>query len=148
MMMKGKICSQIAWNGGSFLVHTILLNLNVSFQRDYATDEHLDRYSDKDIDDADYEGISAAARRMAEARMDRRDRMERGGSRTARGATRSRAPQFLQSDDMDVSEDGLGVARMKRRTRRQYDERPDLDDVDGVEDVRLLADAFLRLLTL
>jgi DNA replication licensing factor MCM2 len=27
------------------------------------------------------------------------------------------------------------VSRMKRRTRRQYDERRDLDDLDGVEDV-------------
>jgi hypothetical protein len=32
---------------------------------------------------------------------------------------------------------GLGVSRMKRRTRRQYDERRDLDDLDGVDDVRV-----------
>lgn len=83
--------------------------------------------------------MSAAARRAAEAKMDRRDRLERSGKRGARAAARSRAPQFLLSDDMDDEDalDGLGVARMKLRTRRQYDERRDLDDMDGVEDVRL-----------
>jgi hypothetical protein len=48
-------------------------------------------------------------------------------------------PAFLGSDaDLDEDEemdDGLGISRMKRRTRRQYDERRDLDDLDGVEDV-------------
>ncbi|KAG1716397.1 hypothetical protein ID866_749 [Astraeus odoratus] len=105
---------------------------------DYAPNELLDRYSEQDIDDErEYEAMSAAARRSAEAKMDRRDRLERSGKRGARAAARSRAPQFLQSDDMDnedLLDEGLGVARMKRRTRRQYDERRDLDDMDGVED--------------
>ena len=51
---------------------------------------------------------------------------------------RSRAPAFLGSDGMDEDDeldDELGISRMKRRTRRQYDERRDLDDMDGVEDV-------------
>ncbi|KAL4080313.1 MCM2/3/5 family-domain-containing protein [Scleroderma yunnanense] len=106
-------------------------------EEDYAPNELLDNYSEQDIDDeAEYEAMSAAARRAAEAKMDRRDRLERNGRRGARAAARSRAPQFLQSDDMDDEDalDGLGVARMKRRTRRQYDERRDLDDMDGVED--------------
>jgi DNA replication licensing factor MCM2 len=51
-------------------------------------------------------------------------------------------PAFLGSDgdidDDDEMDDGLGIARMKRRTRRQYDERRDLDDLDGVEDVSSL----------
>lgn len=38
-------------------------------------------------------------------------------------------------DEDDELDDELGISRMKRRTRRQYDERRDLDDMDGVEDV-------------
>ena len=47
-------------------------------------------------------------------------------------------PEFLQSEEEDDDMDGgLGVSRMKRRTRRQYDERRDIDDLDGVDDVRI-----------
>jgi DNA replication licensing factor MCM2 len=70
--------------------------------------------------------------------MNRRDRLERAGKQGVRAANRGRAPQFLEDDDMDDEDalgDDLGVARMKRRTRRQYDERRDIDDVDGTEDV-------------
>lgn len=73
--------------------------------------------------------------------MDRRDRLERSGRAGGRAAVRSRAPRFLESDDLDDMDDedgGLGVARMKRRTRRQYDERRDLDDMDGLDDVSIL----------
>ncbi|KAI6121457.1 MCM-domain-containing protein [Pisolithus sp. B1] len=105
---------------------------------DYAPNELLDRYSDRAIDDeGEYDAMSTAARRAAEAQMDRRDRLERSGVRGARAAARSRAPRFLQSDDIDdedILDGGLGVARMKRRTRRQYDERRDLDDMDGMDD--------------
>ncbi|KAG0706135.1 MCM-domain-containing protein [Suillus ampliporus] len=107
-------------------------------EADYAPNELLDRYSDRDIDDEeDYEEMSAGARRAAEARMNRRDRLERSGKQGSRAANRGRAPQFLEDDDMDDEDalgDGLGVARMKRRTRRQYDERRDVDDVDGMDD--------------
>lgn len=107
--------------------------------RDYAPNELLDRYSDRDIDDEEeHEEISATARRAAEARMSHRDRLERTGKKGSRAANRGRAPQFLEDDDMDdedVLDDDLGVARMKRRTRRQYDERRDIDDVDGMDDV-------------
>jgi DNA replication licensing factor MCM2 len=107
--------------------------------RDYAPNELLDRYSDRDIDDeGDFEEMSAAARRAAEIRMNRRDRLERAGKQGTRAANRGRAPQFLEDDDMDDEDalgDDLGVGRMKRRTRRQYDERRDVDDVDGVDDV-------------
>jgi hypothetical protein len=51
-------------------------------------------------------------------------------------------PEFLQSEeeeDDDAMDGGLGVGRMKRRTRRQYDEQRDIDDLDGVEDVRRIA---------
>jgi DNA replication licensing factor MCM2 len=107
--------------------------------RDYAPNELLDRYSDRDIDDeGDFDEMSAAARRAAEARMNRRDRLERAGKQGTRAANRGRAPQFLEDDDMDDEDalgDDLGVARMKRRTRRQYDERRDVDDVDSADDV-------------
>ena len=103
---------------------------------DYATNELLDRYSDRDIDDEqEYEDMTAAQRRAAEANMARRDRLERGGRRGARAAARSRMPEFLQSDDMEDDLDGGLLSGMKRRTRKQYDERKDLDDLDGVEDV-------------
>ena len=108
-----------------------------SFHSDYATNELLDRYSDRDLDDDnDFDEMSAAQRRAAEASMARRDRLERGGRRGARAAARGIMPDFLQSDD--IEEDGLDgglLAGMKRRTRRQYDERKDMDDMQGVDDV-------------
>lgn len=108
-------------------------------RRDYAPNELLDRYSEADIDDeGEFEGITGAARRAAEAQMARRDRLERAGRRGQRAARRSHAPTFFGSDDgMDNEdiEDDLGIALMKKRTRKQYDERPDLDDLEGVEDV-------------
>ena len=42
----------------------------------------------------------------------------------------------MEDEDMD---DGGLLSQMKRRTRRQYDERKDMDDLDGVEDVRRTA---------
>ena len=119
--------------------HGPLAHFPSPHERDYAVNELLDRYSDRDIDDEDeFEALSGAARRAAEAKMDRRDRLERSGRTGGRAAVRSRAPRFLESDDMDdedVLDGGLGIARMKRRTRRQYDERRDLDDMDGLDDV-------------
>ena len=83
--------------------------------------------------------MSAAGRRAAEVQMARRDRQERAGRRGARAARRSRAPAFLGSED-DMEDDGdiddeLGVSQFKARTRRQYDERGDQDDLEGIEDV-------------
>jgi hypothetical protein len=37
-------------------------------------------------------------------------------------------------EDEDMGDDELGIASMKKRTRKQYDERRDLDDLDGIED--------------
>jgi hypothetical protein len=34
-----------------------------------------------------------------------------------------------------MGDDELGIASMKKRTRKQYDERLGLDDLDGIEDV-------------
>ncbi|KAJ7770136.1 MCM-domain-containing protein [Mycena maculata] len=99
---------------------------------DYAPNELLDKYSDADInDDEDLEELSVAARRAAELKMARRDRLEGAGRRAA---GRRRGPGFVDDDDMDDGdEDEEMVSRMKRRTRRPYDERRDIDDMDGVE---------------
>jgi len=72
--------------------------------------------------------------------MARRDRTDHGGRRGQRAARRSR-PAFLGSDgieDEDMGDDELGIASMKKRTRKQYDERRDLDDLDGIEDASRL----------
>ncbi|CCL98347.1 uncharacterized protein FIBRA_00342 [Fibroporia radiculosa] len=109
---------------------------NENLDDDYATNELLDRYSDSGLnDEEDFEGLSAAARRAAEAQMARRDRQEQSGRRGGRAARRSRMPNFLQSDDVEDDDDDRGLlAGTKRRTRRQYDERKEMDDMDGVED--------------
>ncbi|GJE97383.1 MCM-domain-containing protein [Phanerochaete sordida] len=104
---------------------------------DYAVNEALDRYSDADIDDNDdFADMTAAQRRAAEAKMARRDKLERRGGRGARASRRTRYPGFLESDDMEDEDMGDGgiLSQMKRRTRRQYDERRDMDDLEGVED--------------
>ena len=73
--------------------------------------------------------------------MAQRDQRERGGRRGARAAARSRGPDFLLSDGLEEEDDmdGSLLSGMKRRTRRQYDERRDMDDMDGIEDVGLQA---------
>jgi Mini-chromosome maintenance protein 2 len=79
--------------------------------------------------------------------MARRDRLERGGRRGARAAARARGPEFLYSDDMEEDDaDGGLLSGMKRRTRRQYDERRDLDDMEGVEDVCLFFNFAIQML--
>ena len=100
----------------------------------------LDAYSDSGLNDAEeFEPLSAATRRAAEAKMRQRDRMERGGRRGMRAANRSHAPNFFDSDDASVGDDaesGL-LSGTRTRARRQYDERRDVDDMEGIEDVRL-----------
>jgi DNA replication licensing factor MCM2 len=120
-----------------------MLIINV---RDYAPNELLDRYSDADInDDEDLPELSVAARRAAEAKMSRRDIMERTGKRGVRAARRSRHEFFDDEDAEDEMDGGLGVSSIPRRTRRQYDERRDIDDLDGIEDVRFYASRVITL---
>ena len=73
----------------------------------------------------------------AERDMAQRDLRERGSRRGARAAARSRGPDLLLSDGLEEEDDMDGglLSGMKRRTRRQYDERRDMDDMDGIEDV-------------
>lgn len=105
---------------------------------DYVGDERLDRYSEQDInDEEEFEAMDTTARRAAEQAMDRRDRAAgRGAGR--RAAARERMP-FLLSDGMSEGDedDGTGglLAGMKPRVRKQYDERKDVDDAEGIEDV-------------
>lgn len=84
--------------------------------------------------------MTVAQRRQAEKAMALRDRRERQGRRGARAAARSRAPDLLQSEESDAEDfDGGLLSGMKRRARRQYDERIEIDDAAGIEAVRQLA---------
>lgn len=80
--------------------------------------------------------------------MAQRDVREQGGRRGARAAARSRGPDFLLSDGLEEEDDmdGSLLSGMKRRTRRQYDERRDMDDMDGIEDVGLRANVYRAFL--
>ena len=66
-----------------------------------------------------------------------RDKREsQGRRRGARAAARSRAPDLLQSEESEEEDvDGGLLAGMKRRARRQYDERIEIDDAAGIEAV-------------
>jgi DNA replication licensing factor MCM2 len=109
-----------------------------TYHSDYAENEQLDTYSNAGLNDEEiFEPMSAAARRAAEAKMRQRDRMERGSRRGMRAATRSHAPSFFDSDGAgteDDDESGL-LSGTRTRARRQYDERRDVDDMEGIEDV-------------
>lgn len=90
-------------------------------------------YSEADIDDrSSLPELTRVARLEAEAAMNRRDRGLTGG----RAARRARAPAFLQSDDEEEVSYGQGLLDGidTRRRRRQYDERPEDDDMEGEED--------------
>ena len=87
------------------------------------------------------EELSGARKRAADAAMDARDRRERSGrTQGSRATRRDRAPQFLASsdDDMDDTAGGL-LAGIKPRARRQYDERREIDDAEGAEEVSTLS---------
>ena len=73
--------------------------------------------------------------------MAQRDLREHGGRRGARAAARSRGPDFISSDGLEDEDDINGglLSGMKQRTRRQYDERRDMDDMDGIQDVSFAA---------
>ena len=83
--------------------------------------------------------MSAEQRRAAERVMAQRDLRERSSRRGARAAARSRGPDFLLSDGLEEEGDADGglLSGMKQRTRRQYDERRDMDDLEGIDDVSL-----------
>ena len=122
-----------------FISLTILTNV-IPCLSDYAPDAALDRYSDTGLDDEnEFEALTAAQRRAAEMEMARRDR-DGGRGRRRRAATRRRAPGFIDDDeDEDIDEEegplsGIIPAGVKIRTRKQYDERQDVDDAAGVDE--------------
>jgi hypothetical protein len=53
-------------------------------------------------------------------------------------------PDFLRGDDELEDDEGEELTRMKRRTRKQYEVRVDLDDMDGIDDVRMTPCLLLR----
>jgi DNA replication licensing factor MCM2 len=137
MRMREKICSLVILYSSPFVHFPLFLLCPHPLFRDYAQNELLDHYSEADIDDdGDAEELTAAGRREAERLMGRRDRLARGG-KGARALRRSRAPAFLGSDDLgdDELDEDRELARMRTRVRNVYDERRDIDDLDGIEDV-------------
>lgn len=106
---------------------------------DYAANEALDTYSESGLDDRSTPtALSRAQRLAAERAMVARDRGQTGGQ-GARASRRSRAPAFLQSDDMDedMGDTGRGLLEGVEtgRRRRMYDERVGEDDMEDVEEV-------------
>ena len=102
---------------------------------DYESNLGLDTYSEADLDDTSSQpALTRAQRLAADAAMNRRDRGLTTGTRASR---RTRAPAFLQSDDEDEAgvDGGYGAGLLEgidpRRRRRQYDERPEDDDMQG-----------------
>ncbi|KAG9050213.1 MCM DNA helicase complex subunit [Tulasnella sp. UAMH 9824] len=108
---------------------------------DYVQDDRLDQYSETGLDDeTDQPTLDAAARRRADAAIARRERAERGGRRGGRAAVRTRAVGLFESDDLEDDDVGDLRASFQRRTRRDYDERRDIDDAAGIEDDELPAE--------
>lgn len=70
--------------------------------------------------------------------MKRRDARE-GRREGRRAARRNRMPGMLSDDEEDLEEEddpaGGLLAGTKPRVRRQYDERRDRDDAEGIDDV-------------
>lgn len=138
-MMRGRICLQkTSWS--EIITASTLTHLLTNYGRDYAPDAALDRYDARDIDDDEEAGeLTAEQRRAAERDMALRDRREARRGQGGRAARRSNAPDFLRDedeiDDEDMLDGGLLSDLTKRRTRRQYDERQNVDDAAGTEGV-------------
>ena len=141
-MRKARISSVPASRSMDLLLSLKDAPIHDHYSSDYAENDLLDTYSNSGLNDEDvFEPMSAVARRAAESNMRQRDRMERGSRRGTRAANRSHAPTFFDSDDVGAEEDdesGL-LSGTRTRTRRQYDERRDIDDMEGIEDVRFLS---------
>ncbi|CAN3357668.1 DNA replication licensing factor Mcm2p [Diutina catenulata] len=84
-------------------------DLMENFERDYRTNNTEDRYDETGVDDQEYEGLDAAARRRIDAQLDRRDALVHG---------RGRDTAFLPDDD-DEGVDEYGLPRQRRRHRER-----------------------------
>lgn len=106
-------------------------DLMENFEADYRHNDNQDHYDlgDGNIDDEEYDGLDAAARRRVDEQLDRRDEILGVGPRNFRG----RDQAILGDDDDDddhmdeVNEFGLPIQR--RRRRRQFQ-----DDADDIMD--------------
>ncbi|KAH3671584.1 hypothetical protein OGAPHI_000287 [Ogataea philodendri] len=90
-------------------------------ERDYAVNTEQDNYDEADLDDQEYDEISAADRRRVDQMLNQRDQLVRGAN--------------LDLDDAmegDVQRDEYGLPIQRRRRRHRYDEDPEdyLDDMD------------------
>ncbi len=94
----------------------------------------LDTYDPADINDEDQEDLTAAQRRKAEQAMARRDRQERGSVVSGQLHDREH-PIFSWTRTMKKKAKTSYSLACGGRTRHQYDERIEDDDVAGIETV-------------
>ncbi|ORZ37675.1 MCM2/3/5 family-domain-containing protein [Catenaria anguillulae PL171] len=87
--------------------------------RDYADKDGLDMYEGEDIDDDEYDSMTAADRAAAEAELRRRDILE------------GRLPAAFLDDGDDM--DQLELRPRRRRRRDAYDDDMDMDGGDGAD---------------
>ena len=127
---KERTCSEktssSAWNA---LIVKLKAN-EKSHCSDYAENQALDTYSEAGLnDEEEFEGMTVGQRRAAERALDARDRREKKGRRGTRAALRSRAPDFLGSEESEEEgPDANLLSGIERRVRWQYDERLEIDD--------------------
>jgi DNA replication licensing factor MCM2 len=98
-----------------------LLRICIRLQRDYRERAEEDFYDLENIDDAEYEDLDPEARRLVEAKLNRRDK------ELARRGGLSKPPAFLDSEDEPEF-------TLPTRRRRHYDSEPAYS-MDGSEDM-------------
>ncbi|KAG7910152.1 hypothetical protein KL906_002057 [Ogataea polymorpha] len=92
-----------------------------AMERDYVPNPEQDTYEEADLDDQEYEELSAAERRRVDQMLNQRDQLVRGANLDLDDAM-----------DNDVPRDEYGLPIQRRRRRHRYDEDPEdyLDDMD------------------
>ncbi|KAG7810749.1 hypothetical protein KL921_002377 [Ogataea angusta] len=92
-----------------------------AMERDYVANPEQDTYEEADLDDREYEELSAAERRRVDQMLNQRDQLVRGANLDLDDAM-----------DNDVPRDEYGLPIQRRRRRHQYDEDPEdyLEDMD------------------
>lgn len=105
-------------------------NLDDNFEDDYVSNQHLDQYEEADMDDRSYSDMSIAARRRAEAEMDKRDAQRRGNRRL--GPNRN-IPRGVRDDLPDDLSQANEHELEERRRQFQRQEFPDDDVNDNAE---------------
>ncbi|KAG7885211.1 hypothetical protein KL938_001468 [Ogataea parapolymorpha] len=92
-----------------------------AMERDYVANPEQDTYEEADLDDQEYEELSAAERRRVDQMLNQRDQLVRGANLDLDDAM-----------DNDVPRDEYGLPIQRRRRRYRYDEDPEdyLEDMD------------------